>query len=274
MTTDITDTVRLPLQTEKIIAEIRGGTGWIAINNPERRNAVSREMWIGLADAANAFAADDRVRVVVLYGTGGKAFAAGADISEFKEHRANAEQQKAYGEISARGRLALETLAKPLIAMVDGFCIGGGLAIALQADVRFASVGSRFGIPAAKLGLGYGYDGLATLARLVGPSTARDMLFSARQLEAEEALRRGLVNFVVEKDELLARVTAYADTIAANAPLTVRAAKAIMNAYEHYADASDSPALADMVRACFDSADYQEGRTAFMEKRPAKFTGQ
>ncbi|MES2187132.1 MAG: enoyl-CoA hydratase [Pseudomonadota bacterium] len=264
---------RLPLQTEKIIAEIRGAVGWIAIHNPERRNAVSREMWTGLGDAATAFGADPRVRAVVLYGTGGKAFAAGADISEFDAHRADAEQQQAYNEIASRGRVALGGLAKPLVAMVDGFCIGGGLAIALQADVRFASPGSRFGIPAARLGLGYGYDGLARLARLVGPSTARDMLFSARQLQADEALRCGLVNFVVEGADLLARVAAYADTIARNAPLTVRAAKAAMNAFESYTEQAETSEVEALVKACFDSADYQEGRTAFMEKRPPHFNG-
>lgn len=264
---------RLTLATEKIVAEVRGNVGWIGFNNPARRNAVSREMWAGLGDAATSMARDEQVRVVVLYGTGGKAFAAGADISEFDAHRANAEQQTAYAAIAEGGRGALAALEKPLIAMVDGFCIGGGLAIALHADVRFASENSCFAIPAAKLGLGYGYDGLAALARLVGPSTARDMLFSARRLTAQEALQRGLVNFVTAAADLLASVTDYAEGIARNAPLTVRAAKAAMDVFERYADRDDAQRIETMVRACFDSADYREGRTAFTEKRMPLFNG-
>jgi enoyl-CoA hydratase/carnithine racemase len=206
-------------------------------------------------------------------GRGGKAFASGADISEFDQQRANAEQRKRYGEIAARGNLWLAQLDKPLLAMIQGFCIGGGLAVALNADVRFATPGSTFGIPAAKLGLGYEYAGVAKLARLVGPSSARDILFSARFLDAAEALRIGLLNFVVPDDELEARVRAYAGTIAGNAPLTVRAAKASVNAFERYSRLEESRELAALVDACFDSDDYKEGRRAFAEKRKPKFQG-
>lgn len=157
------------LATTKIIAEVDGGIGWLRINQPERRNAISLEMWQGLADATASFEAQDAVRVVVIHGVGGRSFAAGADISEFEQRRANAEQKQRYGEIAARGQNGLAQLSKPLVAMIQGFCVGGGVAIALQADVRFAAAGSRFGIPAARLGLGYEYPGLAALARLVGP---------------------------------------------------------------------------------------------------------
>jgi enoyl-CoA hydratase/carnithine racemase len=261
------------LATHKIIAEVDGGVGWLRINQPERRNAISLEMWQGLADATAAFEADEGVRVVVIHGVGGRSFAAGADISEFEQLRANAEQKRRYGEISARGQDGLANLSKPLIAMIQGYCIGGGLAIALQADVRFAAEGSRFGIPAARLGLGYEYAGLATLAQLVGPSAAKDMLFSARQLDTDEALRIGLVNAVCPPGELAARVAEYADTIAANAPLTVKAAKAAIRAFERYAERGDSPQLTEMVNRCFDSDDYREGRRAFMAKRVPRFTG-
>ena len=261
------------LATSRIIAESGDGIGWLRINQPERRNAISLEMWQGLADASAAFEADSAVRVVVLHGVGGRSFAAGADISEFEQQRANAEQKQRYGEIAARGHNGLAQLSKPLVAMIQGHCIGGGLGVALQADVRFAAEGSRFGIPAARLGLGYEYPGLAALARLVGPSAAKDMLFSARQIEAQEALRLGLVNFVCTPDELERRVRDYAVTIAANAPLTVQAAKAAMRVFERYSQRDDAASVTELVNRCFDSDDYREGRRAFMEKRAPRFNG-
>jgi len=264
----------IALQTDKILARVDDdGIGWLSFNNPARRNAVSLEMWQGLGDALAAFEADAAVRVVVLRGEGGKAFAAGADISEFETRRADAEQKRQYGEIAARGQQGLARLTKPLVAMVQGFCIGGGLAIALSADVRFATPGSKFGIPAAKLGLGYDYPGLAALARLVGPSTAKDILFTARHLDADEALRVGLVNFVVDDAELEARVRAYAGAIAANAPLTVRTAKAAVRLFERYSASAEAAEISAMVDQCFDSEDYREGRRAFMEKRAPHFRG-
>lgn len=261
--------------TPKILTAVEDGVGWITFNHPERRNAMSLEMWQGLGDAAEAFASDPAVRVVVMRGAGGKSFAAGADISEFDQHRANAEQKQRYGEIASRAHVGLSRLAKPLVAMIEGFCIGGGLALALGADVRFATAGSTFGIPAARLGLGYDYDGLAALARLVGPSTAKDLLFSARFLAADEALRVGLVNFVVEPEALEAQVRAYAARIVANAPLTIEAAKAAVRLFETYAAAEPGAAaeVAARVDRCFDSADYQEGRRAFLEKRTPRFQG-
>lgn len=266
-------TRRIALSTAKIGAEVRDGIGWLTIDNPARRNALSLEMWAGLGEAAAAFESDPEVRVVVIHGAGGKSFAAGADISEFEQSRASAEQRRSYGEIAARGQQGLARLARPLVAMVRGHAIGGGLAIALEADVRFATPASRFGIPAARLGLGYEYAGIAKLARLVGPATCKDMLFSARQLDAQEALRVGLVNFVVEDEAIEARVNEYVAGIAANAPLTVRAAKAAVQAFERYSDIAAAAEVAPLVDACFDSEDYREGRRAFMEKRPPRFVG-
>lgn len=264
----------IALQTDKILARVDDdGIGWLSFNNPARRNAVSLEMWQGLGDALAAFEANAAVRVVVLRGEGGKAFAAGADISEFETRRADAEQKKQYGEIASRGQQGLARLTKPLVAMVQGYCIGGGLAIALSADVRFATPGSKFGIPAAKLGLGYDYPGLAALARLVGPSTAKDILFTARHLDADEALRVGLVNFIVDDGDLEARVRAYAAAIAANAPLTVQAAKAAVRLFERYSLNPAADEISAMVDRCFNSDDYKEGRRAFMEKRTPNFVG-
>ena len=263
----------IELKTAKILACVEDGTGWLTFNNPDRRNAVSLEMWQGMSDAIAAFEADSQVRVVVMRGAGGKSFAAGADISEFEQHRANAEQKDNYARIASGGQKGLANLSKPLIAMIDGFCIGGGLAIALNADIRFASPGSKFGIPAAKLGLGYEYEGLAALARLVGPSTARDMLFSARFLETEEALARGLINFVVEATQLEQQVRDYATRIVANAPLTVHAAKQAMRVFDQYSRNPESKNIERLINRCFDSADYREGRRAFIEKRVPRFVG-
>jgi len=264
---------QLVLETTKILAEVSEGIGWLTFNQPERRNAISLEMWQGIGDAMEMMEADADVRVVIMKGAGGKAFASGADISEFDQRRANAAQRHEYAQISVRGSQWLARFSKPLIAMIDGYCIGGGLAIALNADIRFATPGSRLGIPAARLGLGYEYPGLAALARLVGPSTARDMLFSARLLEADEALRVGLVNFIVSQESILKDVLVYAERIASNAPLTVKAAKAAVNAYEKYSQIEAASAIADLVDACFDSEDYKEGRRAFAEKRAPEFKG-
>ena len=263
----------LELKTTKILAEVKDGIGWLTFNQPERRNAICLEMWQGIGDVLEAYQADPEVRVVVMAGAGGKAFASGADISEFDQHRSNAEQRRNYEEISARGNAWLAKFSKPLIAMIHGFCIGGGLATALNADVRFATPASTFGIPAAKLGLGYEYAGLAKLARLVGPSVARDIMFTARFMDAEEAKSIGLINFVVEASELEQAVTDYARLIAANAPLTVFAAKAAVDAFEKYSMTEASREVAHLVDTCFDSEDYKEGRKAFAEKRPPVFQG-
>lgn len=263
----------IELKTSKIIAEVADHIGWLTFNNPERRNAVSLEMWQGIGDALEIFQNSADVRVVVMKGAGGKAFAAGADISEFDAQRANAAQREQYAQIAARGGRWLAQLDKPLLAMIEGFCIGGGLGIALNADVRFAAHGAKFAIPAARLGLGYEYAGLANLARLVGPSCARDILFSARMLDAQEALRIGLINFAIPATDLEPRVREYAQTVAGNAPLTIRAAKAAVNAFERYSKTEDARGVAALVDACFDSEDYKEGRRAFAAKRPPEFVG-
>jgi len=261
----------MKLSTRKILAEVEGGIGWLTFNHPERRNAMSLEMWQGVADALESFQHDPDVRVVVMKGAGGQAFVSGADISEFDRHRASAEQQKEYGAIAARGNRWLRDLDKPLIAMIQGYCIGGGLAIALTADVRIATPGSQFGIPAARLGLGYSFGRLATLARLVGPSVARDILFSARFLPAEEALRVGLINRIVPEADLAAETRAYAGLIAANAPMTVRAARAALREWERDPADRDLARVEALVDACYDSEDYREGRRAFAQKRPPSF---
>ncbi len=263
----------MKLMTEKILADVEGGIGWLTFNQPEKRNAMSMEMWQGVADAFEAFQADPEVRVVVMRGAGGKAFVSGADISEFDANRANAEQKAQYNAVTARGKQWLAQIEKPLVAMIEGFCIGGGLAVALNADVRIATESSKFGIPAAKLGLGYDFAGLATLARLVGPSVARDILFSARFLPAEEALRVGLINRVVPDADLESDVRDYCALIAQNAPLTIRAAKAAMREWERDPSDRDLAHVDALVNACFDSEDYAEGTQSVCREAAAEVSG-
>jgi len=265
----------ISLATEKILTHIDDhGIGWITFNNPARHNALSLEMWQGLADSLERLQDDPGVRVALMSGAGGKAFISGADISEFEEKRSSAAQKASYGKTAGAANRWLARFEKPLLAMIEGHCIGGGLATALAADVRFASPDSKFAIPAAKLGLGYDYDGIAKLARLVGPSRARDILYSARTLGAEDALRIGLVDFVVPREGLRDEVVSYARRIAGNAPLTVKAAKAAVTAFERGARPDEVADVQRKVNACFDSTDYKEGRRAFMEKRPPVFRGE
>ena len=260
------------MDTDKILVKIEGQVAWPTFNAPEKRNAICLEMWQGIGDALESFENNSDIRVVVLQGAGGKSFAAGADISEFDQHRGNAQQKKEYGKISQRANYWLKNLSKPLIAKIDGYCIGGGLAIALDADIRFASSYSSFAIPAGRLGLGYEYEGLAKLAHIVGPACARDILFSARRLDAQEALKIGLVNFVT--DSLESDLSDYLERIVANAPLTIKAAKLAVNYFENpNTKNTDYNELKNAVNACFDSEDYREGRRAFSEKRLPKFVG-
>lgn len=261
------------LKTDKMAAHKDKHVGWITFNNPARHNAVSLEMWQGLADIANDFARDDDIRVVVLHGAGGKAFVSGADISEFAEQRDSAEATQRYDAVAQQGMQALKNLKKPTLAMIQGYCIGGGVGVALNCDIRIAADHSRFAVPAAKLGLGYEFDGVRKLVDVVGPSFAQEIFFTARQFTAPEALAMGLINRMVPQEELLAYVTHYADTISANAPLTVASIKTIVGEIIKD-DALRDVALCDrLVAQCFNSADFTEGRTAFMEKRKPVFTG-
>ena len=206
-------------------------------------------------------------------GAGGKACVSGADISEFDKKRSSAAQRVEYGKIAGRGTRAMARFSKPLIGMINGYCIGGGLATALAADIRFATPESSFGIPAARLGLGYEYEGLAKLCELVGPARARDIMLSAVYVAASEARDMGLINFTVDADSIENDVRKYAQLIAGNAPLTTAAAKAAVNAWERGGQQQEVEDVKTMVDTCFDSADYKEGRAAFAAKRKPQFTG-
>lgn len=263
----------MKLDTDKMLAEKDGATGWITFNNPERRNAMSLEMWSGLETALAAFEEDPEVRAIVMKGAGDKAFVSGADISQFAEKRADAEAAAAYARTSESARRKLSSVTKPLIGMIRGFCMGGGLGIAMKADVRIASADSIFGIPAARLSIAYSFDNVRDLVNLVGPSFAKDILFSARRLTADEALRIGLVNRVVPAEELEQTVRDYVGALADNAPLSMRASKATVNEVIRDAADRDMALIEKLGRDCFDSQDYAEGRKAFMEKRRPVFKG-
>jgi len=260
-------------QTDKMLSRKEGHVGYMTFNNPERHNAVSLAMWEAASRIMEDFARDNEVRVVVITGAGGKAFVSGADISEFEKVRSNEEAIASYNKIAEKANNSIYEFPKPTIAMINGYCIGGGLGLALCCDLRIASDKSRFGVPAAKLGLGYGYHGIKRLADLVGPSFTKEIFYTARQFDAAEAVAMGLVNRVLPVAELEAYVKNYADTIGGNAPLTVNSVKFIAN--QTVADESkrDLKRCADLVKRCFDSKDYIEGRRAFMEKRKPAFTG-
>ena len=263
----------MKLQTDRMIARKEGAIGWITFNNPARHNAVSLPMWQGLFDAVTAFAEDAEVRVIVLAGAGGKAFVSGADISEFEEKRSNAENIAAYNAVSHSATAALQEVNKPTIAMIRGYCVGGGVSVALSCDMRIAAAGSTFAVPAAKLGLGYEFEGVRKLVDVVGPSFAREIVYTARQFSAEEAVAMGLVNRLVPADGLESFVRDYAATIAANAPLTVASIKTLVAQALKDESQRDTRLCEDVVARCFASADYVEGRQAFMQKRKPKFTG-
>lgn len=265
--------MNLDLDTDRMIARTEDGIGWVIYNNPERLNAVSMEMTETLPFIFDAFEQDPEVRVVVMRGAGDEAFISGADISEFEKRRSSEESRRIFDEKGKAAAAAIEAATKPIVAMVRGWCIGGGLMTALRADIRIASGDARFGIPAARLGLGYGYAGVAPLVGLVGPAAASEILFSGRRFSAEEALGMGLVNRVVDAAELEPAVKELARAIADNAPLTVRAAKFAIRQCAKDPEARDLDEAARLVEACFRSRDYVEGRQAFMEKRRPAFQG-
>jgi enoyl-CoA hydratase len=260
-------------QTDKMLSKKEGRVGYVIFNNPERHNAVSLEMWEATARILEEFGKDDEVRVVVLTGAGGKAFVSGADISKFEDERSNEEAIARYNATVERANAAVYDYPKPTIAMIRGYCIGGGVGLSLCCDLRICSDNSRFAVPAAKLGLGYAYPGLKKLVDVVGPSFAKEIFYTARQFDAEEARMMGLVNRVVAPDELESYVKKYADMIGENAPLTIATTKFVIGQVVKEDSKRDLAKAADMVKRCFESSDYVEGRRAFMEKRKPAFTG-
>ena len=260
--------------TDQLLVDTDGAVGWITFNNPAKHNALSVAMWRALPQALDTLEADPAIRVIVLKGAGERAFISGADISEFASMRASADAVAAYDELAEGATQRLRGADRPTIAMIRGYCMGGGLGLAIACDMRIASAGALFAIPAARLGVGYRVGSLKLLTDLVGPAFAKEILITARRFNATEAERIGLVNKVVPDDTLADEVESYCNAIAANAPLSMRASKhMIAELARSGADGIDAALCEDLVTACFTSADYTEGRTAFMEKRPPKFTG-
>jgi enoyl-CoA hydratase/carnithine racemase len=257
----------------KILRHTADGVGVVTFNNPDKRNAMSLEMWEGLGEALTALRDDDAVRVVILRGAGGKAFVSGADISQFEKVRHNAAASEEYARRSAAQRTLLADYPKPTIACIDGYCLGGGMQVAMLTDIRLASHGSQFGIPAARLGIAYGYDGLNHLVSLVGPSWARLLMYTGMRIDAAEALRIGLVERLFPDGELWGETMTIAETIAQNAPLAIKAAKITIAEVLKDESRRDMEAIKTIGNACMDSADFREGRQAFMEKRQPQFRG-
>ena len=259
--------------TDKMLATRDGKIGLMTFNNPEKHNAVSFEMWEAAEKILDGFESDPAVRVVVLTGAGGKAFVSGADISKFESERASEEAVQRYNALVEKVYSRIYQFPKPTIAMIRGYCIGGGLNLAICCDMRYATEGSKFSLPAAKLGLGYGYSGLRRYIETIGPVATKEIFYTARQLTAAEARRWGMVNEIVADDALETTVMGIANTIADNAPMTIATIKrSTVEILKNQAD-QDVAACDAMVTACFASNDYKEGRKAFMEKRKPQFTG-
>jgi enoyl-CoA hydratase/carnithine racemase len=257
--------------TSRILAHVDGPIGTLTFNNPDRHNAMSLEMWRDASTVLAQFAANQAVRVVVLTGAGGRAFVSGADISKFESERGSKEAVATYGAAVEHLQHVLINHPKPTVAMIRGYCVGGGVNIAIACDMRICNESGRFGIPAAKLGLGYGRSSLRLLLDLISPQYVYELLFTARHVDAAEAFHMGLVNRVVPDADIEAYVRGLSETMAGNAPLTIRAAKRTVRALLN--DAQSDAESEALVQQCFDSADYEVGRRAFLEKRKPVFTG-
>jgi enoyl-CoA hydratase/carnithine racemase len=258
--------------TSKLIAEIRGSAGYLVLNAPLRRNALSLDMWQAIPPSIESFAQNTRIRTIVITGAGHEAFAAGADISEFDNHRATADSAKAYDAATQTAVLSIVRCDKPVIAAIKGICFGGGMALAMSCDLRLASDDAKFRVPAARLGVGYGYEGTAALVARLGPALTAEVLFTARIYTANEALAKGMVHALAPLADVDALVEQYVSQIADNAPLSMAAAKAAIRAAIS-GKTEDRHQAEQRISACMTSDDYREGRAAFLEKRKPSFQG-
>ena len=258
---------------EKMLSRVEEGVGYITFNNPEKHNAVSIEMWDALEKILDEFRSSKDIRVIVLNGAGGKSFVSGADISKFDKERSSKEAVLSYNKRTQKVYELLETFPKPTIAMIDGYCIGGGLNLAVCCDIRICSEKSKFAMPAAKLSLGYPFSSIKRLFDVMGPGMAKHFMFTAEKISANEALACGLIQKLVSEENIETYVRDYALTISHNAPLTIKAMKQIGIEILKNPDERDLLLCEQLASACFDSEDYKEGRKAFMEKRKPNFKG-
>ena len=259
--------------TDRVLVRLDGTALHIVFSNPAKHNALSVDMWGAVPPLLAQAAADDRVRLVVFSGAGEKAFVSGADISQFEDQRAAKAAVAHYEALAEEALMGIYRFAKPTLACIRGWCIGGGVNVAISCDIRIAASDAVFGIPAARLGLGYRYSALKNLVDLIGVGAAKDLFFTARRIDAAEALRLGLVTRTCAVDALPALLAEYTDSIGENAPLTIAAAKAIVGEILKPSPDLDAARCRELILGCFESADYAEGRRAFMEKRRPVFTG-
>jgi enoyl-CoA hydratase len=260
--------------TERVQVRLDGAVLHIVFNNPARHNALSVDMWGAVPPLLAQAAADERVRIVVFSGAGEKAFVSGADISQFEDMRAAKEAVKHYEALAEDALMGIYQFSKPTLACIRGWCIGGGLNVALSCDIRIAASDAVFSIPAGRMGLGYRYSALKNLVDLVGVGAAKDLFFTARRIDAAEALRLGLVTRTCAVADLPALLAEYTGSIADNAPLTLLAAKSIIGEILKPSPDLDGDRCRELILHCFESEDYIEGRRAFMEKRKPQFKGQ
>ena len=256
-----------------LLVEKRGAVGWIVFNQPAKRNAINDAMWRGIPPAMQRFDADPEVRAVVFRGAGTEAFAAGADISEFEKVRSDKGAVAQYDGLLDQVLHSIQDSLKPTVAMIHGFCMGGGLEIAVACDLRYSGASGQFGIPAAKLGLAYNVEGHTRLLETVGHAWAREIMFLGRRYGAEEALAMGLVHRVLPDAQLEGYVNDIIRTLCDNAPLAIANTKTILEEYVKSGGDPDAARMHAAIERCAKSADYIEGRRAFMEKRKPKFKG-
>ncbi len=259
--------------TDRVAAGLDGATLRVRFNNPARHNALSVDMWAAVPRLLQQASGDDRVRLVVFSGAGEKAFVSGADISQFEDMRAAREAVTRYEALAEEALTGIHDFPKPTLACIRGWCIGGGVNVAIACDLRIASTDSVFAIPAARLGLGYRYSAMKNLVDLIGPGAAKDLFFTARRIDAVEAKALGLVSRICAPESLDALLGEYTIAVTENAPLTIAAAKAIVGEILKASPEQDLERCTQLVRGCFESEDYAEGRTAFMQKRKPVFKG-
>ena len=257
----------------RLLVEKRGAVGWIVFDQPAKMNAITGAMWRALPEAVARFDRNPEVRCVALRGTGSEAFTAGADISEFEQLRDGQAAVGEYDDLLDQVLHALQDSRKPSVAMIHGYCMGGGLEVALACDLRYCGTSAQFAIPAAKLGLAYNVEGHKRLLETVGHARAREIMFLGRRYEAQEALAVGLVHRVLPDAELAAQVDEVIRTLCENAPLAIANSKAILEEFVKSSGAPDAERMQAAMERCAQSADYREGRRAFMEKRKPRFEG-
>tara|TARA_B100000029_G_scaffold516081_1_gene626766 strand:- start:2738 stop:3520 length:783 start_codon:yes stop_codon:yes gene_type:complete len=259
---------------DDIIVEKMGNIAQIIFNQPKKKNAITLEMWRTIGTIATRFSRDDEILAIIIRGAGDEAFSAGADISEFHSNRSSRTRTAEYNQTMINSLTALDNVNKPTIAMIQGYCIGGGMSLALHCDIRIADETSRFSIPAAKLGLAYHWEEVKLLTETVGPAFAHEILCTGRQFRADEALQMRLVNRLRAKEEIISYVMEYAYDIVKNAPLTLTAIKKMLQEVTKNPADQNIPLMNSLVDACFNSEDYQEGHQAFIQKRSPVFKGQ